>query len=79
MTYNNFTSSYRLKTPNRTTASFAYIFGKRGLLSVDAIFKDYTKLKFKDDTNYFNDVNPIFKKHYKHSIALRAGTEWRFQ
>lgn len=76
-TANNFkTYSYGLRTPSRITASSAFVFGKKGLLSIDYTFTNYKGMKFKNGD--FNDINQSFSSNYRGSHALRIGSEWRF-
>jgi hypothetical protein len=41
---------YKLQTPSKLTGSFAYVF-KRGLISIDYAIKDYSKTKFKPESD----------------------------
>mgnify|MGYP003624570840 CR=1 FL=1 len=67
---------YKLKTPSKFTGSFAYIFNKQGLLSVDYIFKNYSDLKLSNSN--FSAENQSFKNNLQSTGELRIGTEWRF-
>jgi len=69
-----FVFSYR--SPSTLTASGAYIFGKKGLISVDYTYKDYTNTRFKNAD--FNEENNNFINNYRNTYALKVGTEWRF-
>ncbi len=67
---------YSLKTPGTITASTAFIFGKRGLISVDYQLKRYANFRFSNN-NSINDVlDETAFKDRTHNIRL--GTEWRF-
>ena len=67
---------YRFKTPSIITASGAYIFGKKGLISIDYIYKDYKNIKFNNGN--FSVENASFTNDYRNTYALNIGTEWRF-
>src|SRR5690606_3598640 len=41
--------TYKVVTPGSLTGSLAYVFGKKGLISIDYQYKDYSKTKYKDD------------------------------
>ncbi len=71
-----FLDEYRFRTPSRITASGAYIFGKKGLLSVDYTYRDYQNAKFRGTG--LNDVNTNFSNNYRNTHALNIGTEWKF-
>ncbi|MDR3246330.1 MAG: hypothetical protein LBT50_07850, partial [Prevotellaceae bacterium] len=64
----------RMKTPSKTTASFAYIFGKLGLISMDCEYVNYAKtvLKGNEPKSIFNaDI----KEYFKRTVNLRFGAE----
>ncbi len=69
---------YNLKTPSKTTASFAYIFGKSGLISADYTFKDYSAIKLKPN-NDFNDLNQNLNQNLKATGQWRIGGEYRLK
>lgn len=66
---------YRLKTPSKLTGSFAYIFNKSGLISLDYIYKNYSNIKLSNGS--FSIENQGFKSNLESSTELRLGTEWR--
>ena len=72
---------YDLRTPSKTTASIAYIFGKDGLLSLDYSYKDFGKTKlgpsavFENDFNYNNAI----KNNYNGVSTVNIGGEYRFK
>lgn len=68
--------AYSLKTPSKVTASAAYIFGKKGLLSLDYINRNYTNLQFTEPN--FNAENDFFRNDLRNTHAFNIGTEWRF-
>lgn len=67
---------YKLKTPGKLTGSFAYIFEKQGLISVDYIYKNYSAIKLSNGN--FSPENQDFKSELESTGELRIGTEWRF-
>ena len=69
--------SYKLKTPAKTTASIAYIFGKSGLISADYTISDYKKLKLSNAD--FSNENQFFTNNLRNTYTLNIGTEWRFK
>lgn len=71
---------YKIQTPSKITGSFAYIFGKNALLSVDYIYKDYANTKFKPTNDglysYLNNVmNNVLQDNYE----LRIGGEYKIK
>ena len=69
--------SYKLKTPAKTTASVAYIFGKSGLISADYTISNYKKLKLSNGD--FTTENLFFNNKLRNTYTLNVGTEWRFK
>jgi long-subunit fatty acid transport protein len=67
---------YNLKTPGKFTGSFAYIFEKQGLISVDYIYKNYSNIELSNSN--FSAENQLFKSDLESTGELRIGTEWRF-
>lgn len=69
---------YGLKTPSKFTASFAYVFAKKGLISLDYIFKDYssTKLTPKKD---FTATNNYMGSVLDATSEVRIGAEYKIQ
>ena len=77
---NNFPTqsfSYKLKTPAKTTASIAYIFGKNGLISADYTVNNYKKMNLSNGD--FTNENQFFNEQLKNAYTLNIGTEWRFK
>lgn len=67
---------YELRTPSKLTGSFAYIFEKQGLISVDYIYKNYSNIEINNPG--FAGENADFKTDLESTGQLRIGTEWRF-
>jgi len=67
---------YKLRTPSKVTGSFAYIFDKQGLISVDYIYKNYSNIEI--NSPGFSDENLAFNTDLESTGQLRIGTEWRF-
>jgi hypothetical protein len=71
---------YKLQTPSTLTGSFAYIFGKSGLISIDYARKDYRYTKFKPENDAFfrtlnNDINALLDT----TAELRIGAEYKIE
>lgn len=72
--------SYKLQTPNKTTFSLAYIFGKRGLISLDCGIKNYSKIKYKPGAEPdFRAINTKIEQQLQNTIELRGGAEYRIE
>lgn len=67
---------YELRTPSKLTGSFAYIFDKHGLISIDYIFKNFSNTKLSNAN--FSQENIAFNNELQSTGQLRLGTEWRF-
>jgi hypothetical protein len=71
--------SYRLNIPGRWTGSLAYVFGKRGLLSVDFAVKDYRNTRFRPSDDFFRPVNNEMNDIFAMASELRVGGEYKIQ
>jgi len=69
--------SYKLKTPAKTTASIAYIFGSNGLISADYTINRYKQMKLSNAD--FTTENQFFNNQLRNSYTLNIGSEWRFK
>ncbi|OYQ31972.1 hypothetical protein CHU92_15120 [Flavobacterium cyanobacteriorum] len=71
------TEDYSLRTPSKWTGSAAYVFGKTGLLSIDAALKDYNTAKF--TSNGFGNVNAEIDDQLDVAAEIRVGGELRYK
>ena len=69
---------YKLQSPSKWTGSFAYIFGKKGLLSIDYAIKDYSNTQFKPK-NEFSNTNTSMANLLNQSGELRIGGEYKIE
>lgn len=70
---------YKLRTPSKFTGSLAYIFGKKGLISIDYSIKDYSNTKFKDPYGDFASVNNRMNEVLDTTGEIRIGAEYRIK
>ncbi|MBG6112167.1 hypothetical protein IWX84_003067 [Flavobacterium sp. CG_9.10] len=76
----NLYQPYKLQTPSKVTGSFAYVFGKSGLISVDYSMKDYSKTQFKPENDtYFSAVNSNMNAILDKTNELRLGAEYKIE
>jgi hypothetical protein len=76
----NYYSPYDLRTPGSLTGSFAYIFGKSGLISVDYKYKDYSCTEFGPENDpLFRAQNNIIKNSLGSSNEVRVGAEYKIE
>jgi long-subunit fatty acid transport protein len=76
----NVYEAYKLQTPSKLTGSFAYVFGKSGLISVDYALKDYSNTKFKPENDpYFNVLNSDMNSMLDTTGELRIGAEYKIE
>ena len=68
--------SYTLKTPSKITTSAALIFGKFGLISLDVISVDYSKIKLKPKRDFTLRNNEL-KNQLNNTVNFRVGGELR--
>ena len=77
----NFYDDYKLILPSKSLLSFAYIFGSKGLISLDYEFTKYNNSKFDDDDGndiYLNSLNDLVKNNLNgNSQSIRIGGEYR--
>jgi long-subunit fatty acid transport protein len=76
----NFYEPYKLQTPSKWTGSFAYVFGKKGLISVDYSMKDYGSTQFKPENDiYFKLVNADMNNLLACTNEWRIGGEYKIK
>jgi hypothetical protein len=74
----NYYAPYDLRTPGSITGSFAYVFGKSGLISVDYKYKDYSCTEFSPENDpLFRVQNSIMKNTLGVSNEVRIGGEYK--
>jgi len=75
----NIYPEYRFKTPSKYSGSFAYIFGQKGLISVDYTQVNYNKAQFNEpNDDFLNNQNENIKQNLDAAGILRVGGEYRF-
>ena len=76
----NYYEPYKLQTPSKLTGSFAYVFGKSGLISIDYAMKDYSNTKFKPENDpYFSDTNSYMNSVLDKTNEVRVGAEYKIE
>lgn len=76
---------YTLQTPGKLTGSAAFVFGKKGLISIDYSIKDYSTTRFKitdefnDTYNKIKDTNDGMKNMLTTANELRIGGEHKIK
>jgi len=72
--------TYKLQTPSKVTLSGAYIFNKKGLLSIDYAMKDYSNTKFRpSNESLYNGLNSQMKNQLYNTYELRIGGEYKIK
>ncbi len=74
----NLTSTYSLVTPWRLSLGLTYFFEKKGFLSADAEWLNYSKTKYEGEDDYSAD-NEQIKNLYKSTFNIRIGGEYRLK
>jgi len=73
-------STYKLKTPGKITGSFAYIFNKQGLISVDYGYKDYGNIEYSTEFDSRNSlVNSDISNQLRGASDIRLGGEYKIE
>ena len=76
----NFYDPYRLQTPSKFTGSLAYVFAKKGLISVDYSIKDYGNTKFRPTNDaHFKGLNTTMNTDLDTAGELRIGAEYKIK
>ena len=76
----NYYAPYKLQTPSKFTGSFAYVFGKSGLISIDYAIKDYGSTKFQPENDvYYSGLNSEMNNILNISGELRIGAEYKIK
>lgn len=68
---------YDLSTPARMITSAGFIFGNKGLISLDSEIIDYTLAHLNSGKYDYIDENQIIEDTLSLAYNLRLGTEWR--
>ena len=69
---------YTLQTPAKFTGSVAYVFGKRGLISLDISTKNYSSARLSPDDDE-PSVNAAICQSLNASTEIRAGGEYKIK
>ena len=77
----NVYDSYKLKLPSKTTLSGAYIFGDKGLISLDYITQNTanTTLNRIGGGRYLDDLTATLPNSFESVKTLKIGGEYRFK
>lgn len=67
---------YQVVTPAKTTVSASYFAGKKGFISADAEFADYSTMRLRADGGVFDNVNSDISNKYGSTVNLRLGGEY---
>jgi len=76
----NIYPTYKVQTPGKFTGSLAYIFGKRGLISIDYSIKDYSQTQFRPkNEEIFNSLNTKMANSLTSASEFRIGGEYKIK
>ena len=77
----NIYDSYQLSLPSKKTLSIAYIFGVRGLISIDYTAQNAanTVLTKKGNSKYLDELSNTFLNSFQSIQTLKIGGEYRFK
>lgn len=71
---------YNFFSPWKAVLSGAYVFGKKGLISIDAEYLDYSTMRFRrsDNSNEdLSDVNREISNSFENTLNVRLGGEFK--
>lgn len=68
---------YTIATPMRLMSSLACIIGKKGLISADYEWSDYSTALLESNSYGFTTANAAINSKYTGASTFRLGTEWR--
>lgn len=72
--------TYKLRTPGKITGSFAYVFNKQGLISLDYGYKDYGNIKYSIEADSRNElINSDISNELKGVSEIRIGGEYKIE
>lgn len=69
---------YKIQTPSKWTGSAAFLFNKKGLISIDVTSKDYSATRFKPK-NDFRNLNTFMSSALDNTIEVRLGGEYKIK
>ena len=70
-------SEYKITTPSKTSFSFGYLIGNKGIFSAQISTKNYGNIQFEGGQNlYFRMLNEELATTYKNASMLRLGGEY---
>ncbi len=72
--------NYKFNSPMKVVFSGAVLFGKKGLVSVDAEYMDYSNMRFREGgngTDNFNDLNSEMVDVFDNVFNLHVGGEFK--
>lgn len=76
----NIFQDYELRVPGKYTGSIAYLFGKKGLISVDYSYSDFSNLTFRPTNDpFFIEQNRAIENTLKAVSTFKVGGEYRIK
>jgi hypothetical protein len=72
---NDLEISYQVSTPARLSINGAYIFEKKGFISADLEFVDYSTMRITSEVANFEDINDLIRTKYDNAVNLKIGGE----
>jgi long-subunit fatty acid transport protein len=75
-----YSHDYKITGPLQAQASAAYLFGKKGLISVEYDYVNYPGMRLgleNGDTQYYKDENQNMANVYKAGQTLKVGAEYK--
>ncbi len=76
----NIFQDYELRVPGKYTGSIAYLFGKKGLLSFDYSYSDFSNLTFRPTNDpFFIEQNREIENTLKAVSTFKVGGEYRIK
>lgn len=71
---------YKLQTPGKITGSLAYVFDKKGLISIDFSSKEYSNTNYKQQADFRSyNVNSKLKNELSNASEIKIGGEYKIK
>ena len=74
----NYPFDYRLSTPLKLNGGISYFIGKKGFLTANINYVDYSGIRFRSDKNSVNqNTNSTLTNNYKEALNYSVGAEFK--
>ncbi len=75
----NIFPEYRMRTPSKLTGSAAILFGKKGLISFDYYYKDFSNVRLLPSSRFYDVNDNQIIPSFRNTSSISIGGEYRIQ